>query len=82
MVDPDLIQLTMQMARKRGALKVSYPTRHPRPPAKVEGPPPAAAATNPGLHPQQAVKETKTADELAAMILTDLSEVEGCPKEE
>jgi hypothetical protein len=29
----------------------------------------------------QRPKETKTAEELAAMILADLKQVEGCPKE-
>jgi hypothetical protein len=29
----------------------------------------------------QRPKETKTADELASMILADLRQVEGCPKE-
>jgi hypothetical protein len=30
----------------------------------------------------QRPKETKTADELASMILADLRQVEGCPKED
>lgn len=83
MVDPDIIQLTMQMAKQEkaeGAEKI-VPHASPEAPANAEAPPPVPAATNPGLQPQQAVKETKTADELAAMILSDLRKVDGCPKE-
>ena len=32
-------------------------------------------------HPQNPVKQTKTAEELAAMIHHDLSRLEGCPKQ-
>ena len=49
-------------------------------PAEVQPPPLPTEPANPGLlHPPQA-KATKSADELAAMILADLREMEGCPK--
>jgi hypothetical protein len=35
---------------------------------------------NPGLVPATPTKEKKTAEELAAMIHQDLSQIEGCPK--
>jgi hypothetical protein len=37
------------------------------------------ARNNPGLSPAIPTKETKTAEELAAMIHDDVSMIEGCP---
>ena len=48
-------------------------SEQPQPPLPVS---PAKAI----LTPASPVKDKKTADELAAMILADLSQVEGCPK--
>ena len=82
MTDPDLIRLTMQMAQqeKAGAENV-LPEPAPEPPTEFEPPlPPPATPANPGLQPHHAVKELKTADELAAMILSDLRQVKGCPE--
>jgi hypothetical protein len=39
-----------------------------------------AKAKGPTMKPVNPKKETKTAEELAAMILQDLSNVEGCPR--
>ena len=52
----------------------------PPPPPAVQTPPRVPLApVNIGLPPQRYVKESKTADELAAMILIDLRKVKGCP---
>lgn len=78
MTDPDLIRFTMQMAQKEkaGAENV-LPEPAPEPLAEAE---PPATPANPGLQPHHAVKELITADELAAMILSDLRQVKGCPQ--
>ena len=78
--DPDLIRLAMQMQSKEAAEPT--PAEAP-PPAPIEIPaiPPLPAATaNIGLPQQTHVKETKTAEELAAMILADLRKMNGCPE--
>jgi len=78
--DPDLIRLTMQMAQEKAGAENVLAEPAPEPPTEVE-PPPPAAPTNPGLQPLPVVKELKTADELAAMILSDLRQVNGCPQD-
>ena len=79
MTDPDLIRLTMQMAQEKAGAENVLAEPAPEPPTEVE-PPPPAAPTNPGLQPLPVVKELKAADELAAMILSDLRQVNGCPQ--
>jgi hypothetical protein len=65
----------------------------PLPPARANGEPPSeafaattsapqlpATPTNIGLNLHPSVKDVKTAEELAAMILSDLQQMQGCPK--
>jgi hypothetical protein len=83
--DTDLIKLAMRMAEagepnaRQTADGGSEP--HQQKPDEVQTPPPLPTATvNAGLPHNAPVKGDKTADELAAMILSDLKEIKGCPK--
>ena len=85
MTNNDLIELAMRMVRakepnaREAADGGSEP--HQQIPDEVQTPPPLQAATaNAGLSHSALVKGAKTADELAAMILSDLKEIKGCPK--
>ena len=55
-------------------------TREPPQQNTIQPPPLPAPPVRAGLSATAPVKEKKAADELAAMILRDLSEIEGCPK--
>ena len=85
MTDPDLIEQAMRMvqAEESNARRVvdGEPAPQQEKPDVVRTPPPLPAAiVNAGLSHSAPVKGTKTADELAAMILSDLKEIKGCPK--
>ena len=83
--DTDLIELAMRMAQtgdpnvRQAADGEAQPQQQ-----KADGvptpPPLPTAAVNAGLPHSAPVKGAKTADELAAMILSDLQEIKGCPK--
>ena len=73
----------MQMAQKKDAEGTGNVVPGPVPEAHAKAetlPSPPASPVNPGLWHHEAVKEIKTADELAAMILGDLRQVKGCPQ--
>jgi hypothetical protein len=75
--DQDLVELAMQIVEQE---------RHPELfVEKVRGQltaasPPTPSDSFPDLQHRAPAKEPKTANELAAMILSDLSNVEGCPR--
>jgi hypothetical protein len=83
--DTDLIKLAMRMAQtgEPNARQTAdgEAQSHQQKPDEVQTPPPLQTATvNAGLSHNAPVKGAKTADELAAMILSDLKEIKGCPK--
>ena len=95
MTNPDLIELAMRMVQRTTALAMApnpstpaatdqapeLPQPAPQEPIEAEKPPtPASAPANVGLTRTAPAKERKAADELAAMILDDLSKIQGCPK--
>ena len=95
MTNPDLIELAMRMVQRTSMLAMapnpSTPTvtdqapELPQPasqePIEAEKPPALASApANIGLTRTAPAKDKKAADELAAMILDDLSKIQGCPK--
>lgn len=78
----DLIQLAMQIVQKQSsaAPEVATEEESASPPPVAPMPPPLPFATsNIGLPLPNPVRETKTADELSTMILSDLRKVKGCP---
>jgi hypothetical protein len=79
--NPDLIRLAMEMVQKQSGAGPDVPVAETSPnlPAAVQTPPPHPAPANIGLPLPNPAKETKTADELAAMILADLRTLNGCP---
>jgi hypothetical protein len=80
--DPDLISLAMQMVQQQSAAAPEASTAEETPEPATGGatpPPLPPAPVNIGLLPPSPVRETKSADELAAMILADLQKVNGCP---
>lgn len=93
--NPDLIELAMRMVQGTSTVAMapnSFATaavddaremvQHtPQEPVEAEKPPalPTAAASV-GLTRSALAKDKKTTDELAAMILADLSRIQGCPK--
>lgn len=83
MKDQNLLDLAMRLAqRTEGTLVESNETAalEPRQPGSTL-PPPSAAEQDSAFFPSMtSAKEKKTADELAAMIVADLREIEGCPK--
>ena len=76
-INPDLIDLAMRMVQEGAdpAGGAQDPTQQE--PTEVAESSPIASA---GLSPVAPVKDRKTAEELAAMILHDLSQIDGCPK--
>ena len=82
MTNPDLIELAFRMVQQEGAepAKADGNTQEPEQQNLIETPPLPSAAAKAGLARPAVVKEKKTAAELAAMILSDLSEINGCPK--
>ena len=85
MADNDLIELAMRMVRAKEPNAREAADGGPEPPQQipdeVQAPPPLQAATvSAGLSHNAPVKGAKTADQLAAMILSDLKEIKGCPK--
>jgi hypothetical protein len=96
MSDPSVIELAMRVVQQTSAEPLGHdpvvaelPAYMPRPildlaPIKtieVENPPTSESLPgSAGLTRTAPVKEKKSADELAAMILDDLSQIEGCPK--
>ena len=85
MSNNDLIELAMRMVRAKepNAREAADggPEPHQQIPDEVQTPPPLQTATvNAGLSHNAPAKGAKTADELAAMILSDLQEIKGCPK--
>ena len=82
MTNPDLIELALRMVQKEGAEPVKT-EGHPLEPVQqtpIEPRPLPSASANAGLPRPTVAKERKTAEELAAMILSDLSAIDGCPK--
>jgi len=82
--NPDLIELAMRIvqgeaadARQAADGETGPPQQQP---AEAQPPPLPTEPANPGLLHTPQAKATKSADELAAMILADLREIEGCPK--
>jgi hypothetical protein len=86
--DPDLVELAMQVVRQT-CTETGEPSsfaaaddseiRDPAPPEAIEVERPPAPGSAAFARPAP-VKEKKAANELAAMILDDLSQIEGCPK--
>ena len=80
--DDFITRLTEQIAQIQADSKEHTPAQPVDATAVAEAPPPPPELSiNPGLHLLPQVKEMKTVDELAAMILNDLRQVEGCPKD-
>jgi hypothetical protein len=80
--NPDLIELAMRVVQQTSTKAVEHNPVAAELPAspktKIEPTPPALpSATSLRAAP---AKETKSPDELAAMILDDLSQIEGFPK--
>jgi hypothetical protein len=75
--DQDLVDLAMRVAAKAGP---ASETPEPPPQSAPELPPLPATPDSAFFPSLTSVKEKKTADELAAMIVADLREIEGCPK--
>ncbi len=95
MTNPDLIELAMRMVQGASTVAVApssfapaatdhareMPQPAPQQPIEAEKPPTQAnARASVGLTRTAPTKDRKAADELAAMILDDLSKVQGCPK--
>jgi hypothetical protein len=83
--NPDLIELAMRMVQTKAPNSRLAADGEPGPPQheppEVQTPPPLPTApANLGLLHTPHVKGTKSAEELAAMILADLREMQGCPK--
>jgi hypothetical protein len=82
--NPHLIELAMQVVQQTSNNQEEHnpvPEPAPHEPVEAEKPPPLPTASeNVGLPHTAPAKEKKTADELAAMILGDLSQMEGYPK--
>jgi hypothetical protein len=79
--DPDPIELAMRVVQQTSAAPegASFPDAATA--EKPNLPPPLPIApTSSGLTPAARTKGKKTAHELAAMILDDLRQIEGCPK--
>lgn len=82
--DPDLIELAMRLVKEAPKDPLAQegeaePTPHKTEVTHLQQPLSAAPATLGLLH-AESIKEKKSPDELAAMILADLQNVEGCPK--
>lgn len=78
--DPDLVQLARQIPQEEKALPVvasqsSEQAGRNEPASSTQIP------AHPNLQTQAVSKEFKTAEQLAAMILSDLRQVKGCPKD-
>lgn len=87
----DVLDLATQLAQQTGDdptvdLDASAPRSDQAsgtpelPPQRPISPPPSAVSDNVFFQPVSPTKERKTADELTAMIISDLSQVKGCPK--
>lgn len=83
MIDPELIAMAAQIAKGRAPDKGqdSAPNDEAEPVEEAE---PVVGAAAPPVLPitlsPKPAKETKTAEELAAMILADLKSIGGCPQ--
>jgi hypothetical protein len=79
--DPDLIELAMRVVQESGAKPTAVDHAADKvEPAPIQPPPLPTVPASAGLPPTIPAKERKTAEELAAIILHDLRQIEGCPK--
>ena len=81
MSDPDPIELAMRVVQGSGTASEGASSPDAVTGEKPNLPPPLPIAPkSSGLTPAARTKGRKTANELAAMILDDLRQIEGCPK--
>jgi hypothetical protein len=82
MNEPDLIELAMRVAQQTATTNETQPgttPAHRAETSRVEEIEVQPVFPNIGLPNNNHPKERKTHEELAAMILADLSEIDGCP---
>ena len=81
MSDPDPIELAMRVVQGSGTASEGASSPDAVTGEKPNLPPPLPIAPkSSGLTPAARTKGRKTGNELAAMILDDLRQIEGCPK--
>lgn len=80
MSKPDLIELAMRAVQEtRAARADSNPSDAAHAEEAIQPPPIPTAPESADLTRTTPARETKTAEALAAMILADLGQIEGCP---